>query len=100
MSHYHPVPEGKDPLLWEIARKRAGFKNHVATYLIINLFLWALWYFTGQSFDEMDDAIRLPWPAWTTIGWGIGLAFHFAGAYLFPKVNTAEKEYEKLINKK
>ncbi|MBK6380401.1 MAG: hypothetical protein IPF72_12080 [Chitinophagaceae bacterium] len=34
------------------------------------------------------------------IGWGIGLAFHFAGAYVFPKANSVEREYEKLKNQK
>ena len=102
MSHYHqPVPEGKDPALWEIAQKRASFKTHVLTYVIVNLFLWGIWYFTGH---ENTDMIAIenwkgghyPWPIWTTLGWGIGLAFHFAGAYVFPKANSVEREYEKL----
>jgi hypothetical protein len=37
-----------------------------------------------------------PWPIWTTLGWGIGLAFHFAGAYIFPRANSVESEYQKL----
>ena len=41
---------------------------------------------------------HLPWPIWPMIGWGIGLAFHFAGAYIFPKANSVEREYEKLKN--
>ena len=40
MSNYQPTPEGKDPVLWEIARKRASFKTHALTYIIINIFLW------------------------------------------------------------
>ncbi len=103
MSHYHqPAPEGKDPGLWEIAQKRASFKNHAIAYLIVNIFLWAVWYFTGSHHNEMTlDNWRghhYPWPIWTTLGWGIGLAFHFAGAYIFPRANSVEKEYEKLKN--
>ena len=103
MSHYHqPAPEGKDPALWEIAQKRASFKSHALTYIIVNLFLWGIWYFTGGGNDEIElgnwKGGDYPWPIWTTLGWGIGLAFHFAGAYIFPKANSVEKEYEKLKN--
>jgi hypothetical protein len=105
MSHHLPAPEGKDPALWDIAQKRASFKRHLATYLVINAFLWVLWYFTGRHSAIEIDADDMhwnyfPWPLWTTIGWGIGLAFHFAGAYIYPHANTVEKEYQKLQNKK
>ncbi|MGZ5286460.1 MAG: 2TM domain-containing protein [Flavisolibacter sp.] len=90
---YQPTPQGKDPELWMIARRRAGFKSHLATYIVINIFLWLLWYFTGA--DRNDSGI--PWPAWSTFGWGIGLVFHFIGTYL--RSNGVEKEYEKLQNK-
>ncbi|MEP6676701.1 MAG: 2TM domain-containing protein [Ferruginibacter sp.] len=102
MSHnYQPAPEGKDPELWEIAQKRAAFKKHALTYIIVNAFLWGVWYFTGSSNDDELNFANMhwhhyPWPIWTTLGWGIGLAFHFAGAYLFPKANSVEKEYQKL----
>ncbi|MEP7164505.1 MAG: 2TM domain-containing protein [Ferruginibacter sp.] len=96
MSHHQPAPEGKDPLLWEIAQKRAGFKTHLLSYIIVNGFFWAIWYFTGDNYDNNDF---FPWPIWPMLGWGIGLAFHFAGAYIFPKANSVEKEYQKLKNK-
>lgn len=95
MSNYQQqAPEGKDPVLWEIAQRRASFKSHALAYLIVNLFLWGMWFFNQKSYST-----GYPWPIWTTLGWGIGLAFHFAGAYVFPKVNSVEKEYEKLSNK-
>ena len=97
MSNYQPAPEGKDNALWEIAQKRASFKRHATSYVIINLFLWALWFFTGNHNNEgmWND---YPWPIWTTLGWGIGLAFSFAGAYLYPQINSTEREYQKLKN--
>lgn len=98
MSNYQPVPEGKDPVLWEIAQKRAGFKKHLQTYLIVNAFLWALWYFTTYT-HTYGQWHAYPWPIWTTLGWGVGLAFHYAGAYVFPKANSVETEYEKLKRK-
>jgi hypothetical protein len=107
MSNDQPVPEGKDPVLWAIAQKRASFKKHLITYLIVNAFLWALWYFTSghHYFNEGDvNFLRwnhaFPWPIWTSLGWGIGLAFHFAGAYIFPQSSAVENEYEKLNRQK
>ncbi len=92
MSHYHPAPEGKDPALWALAQKRASFKGHLASYIIVNAFFWVLWCFTGQHGSDF------PWPVWPMFGWGIGLAFHFAEAYVCLKHNTVENEYQKLKN--
>lgn len=100
MSYNQPAPEGKDPELWQIARKRASFKSHLVTYLIINAFLWALWFFTSNGMHYSFTGSNIPWPAWTTLGWGIGLAFHYAGAYINPRSNSVENEYEKLKNNK
>jgi len=92
MSQYN-TPSGKDPQLWEIAQKRAAFKRHLVTYVIVNLFLWAIWLFTdGHSHGS------LPWPAWASLGWGIGLAFQYFGAYVNTD-NAVDKEYQKLQNK-
>lgn len=90
------TPEGKDEALWEIAKKRASFRTHLTTYVIINAFLWAVWFFSGNA--DRDYRHWLPWPIWTTLGWGVGIAFHFASAYIFPKSNLVEKEYQKLKN--
>jgi hypothetical protein len=91
-NQHHATPEGKDPQLWEIAQKRASFKSHLLTYVVINAFLWILWYFTGGERPHNG----WPWPVWPMLGWGIGLFFHYASAYIFPKANSVEKEYEKL----
>ena len=34
--------EERDKQLWRIAKKRAGFKKHLASYIIVNGFLWAM----------------------------------------------------------
>jgi hypothetical protein len=86
------TPADRDPKLWEIARKRASFKKNLITYLIVNAFLWALWYFT-QGRKHYDG---WPWPIWPMLGWGIGLLFHFFGAYVYPSENSTEKEYDRL----
>ena len=93
MSYYHqPPPPDKDLQLWYIAQKRVSFKYHLGTYIVINAFFWILWYFSGRN-STYDG---WPWPIWPMIGWGIGLFFHWMGAYVFPQENTVEKEYEKL----
>lgn len=103
MSNYkQPAPEGKDPELWEIAQRRGNFKNHLIVYLVVNSFLWAIWLFSayqnlGSNLNDLKG-MRLPWPLWPTLGWGIGLVFQYAGAYIFPKANSVEREYEKLKN--
>lgn len=89
-------PQQRDEKLWNLATKRAGFKRHLIAYVIINIFLWATWFFSDHTIFYQRS---LPWPLWTTLGWGIGVAFHFAGAYIFTEHNQAENEYQKLINK-
>lgn len=88
-----PVPEGKDPVLWEQAKKRAGFRMHLYSYLIINGFLWGIWYFTQGRYTGWAG---IPWPLWASMGWGIGLAFNYVDAYIYPRSNAVEKEYDKL----
>ncbi len=88
--------ENKDPELWKLAQKRASFKSHLTVYIIMNIFFWAVWYFTGEKYSGQ---MRFPWPVWPMFGWGIGLFFHFVEAYVYPKNNSVEREYGKLKNK-
>lgn len=96
--NYQPAPEGKDPQLWQLAHKRASFKSHLATYLVINAFFWILWFFTRGHHEVGEDYNNIPWPVWPMAGWGIGLVFHYIGAYVTTGQTTVEKEYEKLKN--
>jgi hypothetical protein len=93
--NYHAIPPGKDPQLWQLANKRAAFKRHLVAYLIINIMLWTLWLFSGAQMHGL-----IPWPLWSTFGWGIGLAFHFAGAYITHYDQSVEREYNKLTEQK
>jgi len=83
----------KNDILWELAKKRAGFKKHLVSYVIVNAFLWAIWFVSGRGYDY--DAY-FPWPLWVMLWWGIGLAFNYANAYMFNTHNAIEQEYEKL----
>lgn len=87
----------QEELLWATAKKRVGFKKSIITYVIVNTFLWTIWFLT----DREDDNSLIPWPIWSTIGWGIGLVFQYMNAYVFNnKMDSIEKEYEKLKNTK
>ena len=85
----------RDERLWKLAKRRVEFKKHLITYVIINAFLWFLWLFSGAKYGSSF----MPWPAFVSIGWGIGLTFSYIGAYSGFKDLLTEKEYNKLINK-
>ena len=95
MENYKSATEERDPKLWKVAKKRAGFKSSLIAYFIVNAFLWTFWYLT----DRKDHDDQWPWPIWTTLGWGVGLLFYFFGAYVYPEINSTEREYEKLKRK-
>ena len=86
----------KEKQLWKIAKKRVKFRSHLASYVIINGFFWAMWYLT----DHKQEGSGIPWPIFPMLGWGIGLTFHFLGAFVFPgRYSSVEKEFEKLKSK-
>jgi hypothetical protein len=91
MDHQNQLNDPRDRMLWEIAKKRASFKTHALTYVVVTGFLWVLWLLRGDDYNS-----RIPWPVWPTFGWGIGIVFHYLGAYVFPKEDSVEKEFEKL----
>ncbi|MEO9020812.1 MAG: 2TM domain-containing protein [Ginsengibacter sp.] len=91
--------ETKDPELWKIAQKRAGFKYHVLIYFIMNIFFWTLWYIGLKDTASSPVAIdTIPWPVWPMLGWGIGVFFNYLAAYKSGN-SMAQKEYDKLKNK-
>lgn len=94
MSNYNLTPEGRDPQLWRIAQSRASFWPHLRIYLIMSAVFWAIWYFSGgRTYNS-----GLPWPVWPMFGWGIGVVFHYIGAFVNTGKDNTEKEYEKLVN--
>lgn len=76
-----------DKQLHELAKKRVEFRTHLVVYLVVNSFLWIIWYFTGQGYM---------WPIWPMAGWGIGLVFHYIFDYRTSKYFSEEDEYRKL----
>ena len=53
-------------------RKKAEFRAHFVTYLIVNAGLVVIWALTSRDYF---------WPIWPILGWGIGIAFHAWEAY-------------------
>ncbi len=93
------MEDPKDEHLWKLAMKRASFKKHLFTYLIVNGFLWALWYFSKAEQSGNVPGGMFPWPIWTTLGWGIGVFFNYRDAYS-DTTSNAEREYQKLVDQK
>jgi hypothetical protein len=56
-------------------RKRE-FLEHLASYLIVNTMLVAVWLVIGLTADAW-----FPWPLFPITGWGVGLAFHAWAAF-------------------
>ncbi len=75
----------------ERAARRAddltGLYWHLAVYVVINAFLWALDWFQGGG---------LQWAYWVTVLWGIGVAFHTA-AYLIDDSGFKERKYRQFL---
>ncbi len=88
--------EQRDPKLWKIALKRARFRKNAYSYLVLNLFFWAIWWFT---IGREEGLTGWPWPVWVMLGWGVALAFQYHDAYHGDKEELVDKEYEKLIKK-
>jgi len=84
----------KDKELWKMAKKRAGFQRHLIAYILINVFLWALWV-VGSTEGEFGH----PWPIWCTIGWGLVIVFSYLKAYGNDSDVLAQREYERLKKK-
>jgi len=61
---------------------KMGFYGHLTAYILVNGLLIAIYLFTTAG--------GYPWFIWPMLGWGIGLAFHFAGVFGFGSSNSAE----------
>lgn len=59
--------------------RQQEFRNHLASYVMVNIFLLLINIFTGGSW----------WFYWVLLGWGLGLAMHAWRTY-----QTAGQAYE------
>jgi hypothetical protein len=81
--------------VWRKAKRRAGFKVHLRTYLIVNTGLWLIYFISSVANGGWNI---FPWPVFPMLGWGIGLVSHYFSAYGNADEHTiAQREYEKLM---
>jgi hypothetical protein len=80
--------------IYEAARKRVeekrGFYTHFTVYIVVNIVLFLIWFFTGHGF---------PWFVFPLCGWGIGVIFHFLGVFVWGGQGSQaaiEREAEKI----
>jgi len=73
--------------LRKIARKRAkaktGFYTHLIVYIIVNILLVSIWYFTS-------DSSELPWFVFPLVGWGVALVIHGVIAFRGSSLDNIE----------
>jgi 2TM domain len=66
-------------------KAKKDFYQHLMSYAIVNLFLFALNIITSPSYL---------WFVFPMLGWGIGLAFHYVGVFGIPGFDILSKEWE------
>ena len=84
-----------DPDMLKLAKKRVkaktGFMWHLASYVLVNVFLVLIYIFSSGWYF---------WPIWPILGWGLGLAFHFVSLLVSlssnPSKDRVMEEYNRL----
>jgi 2TM domain-containing protein len=93
--------ENTDELRYERAKKRvqaiSGFYRHLGVYMIVNLVLLAIKFFTRDAHEpwELGDFS-------TAFFWGIGLAFHAFGVFwknIFLGGDWEERKIRQIMDK-
>lgn len=64
-----------------INHQRRAFWSHLASYVIVNAFLFGV--------DLMSDG-RIEWAYWPLMGWGVGILFHALSTF-----NTHSEDFRK-----
>ena len=75
------------------AREERGFYSHLLVYIAVNLFFFILNF--RQGFDHV-------WFFWPTLGWGIGVFFHWVGVFgknIFLGKKWEERRIQQIIDK-
>jgi hypothetical protein len=69
---------------------KKGFYTHLTVYILVNLMLIAIWYFTGaHNF----------WPMWVLLFWGIGLIVNGVTVFVIRDLGWEKREVEKEIER-
>ena len=93
----HSGPDEEEQLRAAAAsrlKRKSDFHWHLVAYVVINGFFWALWALTSG----VDS---YPWPAWITLCWGLGVAFHWWDATRRPITPQAiQREMDRMRGEK
>jgi hypothetical protein len=66
-------------------KEKREFRQHFATYLIVNAALVGIWAVGERGYF---------WPGWVIFGWGIGMAFHAWNTFFSRPISDADVEQE------
>ncbi len=66
------------------ARKRVAFKIHLTIYILVNLFIWTLWYLLLKDDTGMQDS-KFKAILALSICWLIAVVFHYLVVYKWRK---------------
>jgi hypothetical protein len=69
-------------------KAREDFRIHLLVYVLVNAFLWFIWFTADRA---GPGGTSVPWPAFASFGWGIGLAAHWWTVY---GIDDARREAE------
>jgi hypothetical protein len=69
---------------------KKGFYSHLTAYILVNLMLLAIWYFTGAGYF---------WPMWVLLFWGIGLIVNGITVFARRDMGWEKREIEKEMEK-
>ena len=92
------MPQYNDEEIKNIARRRVeakkGFFVHLSMYIIINVFLFLIWFFVAGGPGTY------PWFLWVLFGWGIGVVANAVAIFVTPQGGSWEqKEMQKEIER-
>jgi len=71
-------------------RAKKGFYSHLTAYILVNLMLIAIWYFTGAHYF---------WPMWVLLFWGIGVIVNGVTVFTRRDLGWEKREIEKEVEK-
>lgn len=84
-----------DKLLLKKAHRRAGFRVHIAIFILANLLLWIFWYFVLRGRPDETAQTLSQGLLFILLAWFVIIMAHYLFAYKWNKT-LVEKELRKL----
>ncbi|MCU0340964.1 MAG: 2TM domain-containing protein [Spirosomaceae bacterium] len=74
----------------EKAKRVIGFKVHLIIFVLLLPVNWIVWCFNKTNYV---------WPIWPTLGWSLGVFFHWLGAFHIDRFFQYTQAYEMHLNR-